>query len=405
MRIAQISPLFVPVPPSDYGGTERIVYTLTEELVKRGHEVTLFAAAGSTTSARLLESAPEPLWDSGGSPLSWHAVEIERLIRRSGEFDVIHSHLDVVPWLGGERYQCPLVTTTHGRLDQVEQRVAFNEFPGWPLVSISDAQRNPVRDLELRWIATVYHGLPLDEMYALGDGGGGYLAFVSRLSPEKGAEVAIEVAKRAGRKLVMAGPVPPESADYFESEVKPLIDGDAVEYVGSLDDAGKNELIGGAAGFLVPIQWDEPFGLAFIEALATGTPVISCPRGSLPELIESGRHGFLAGDEDELVEACGRLGEVNREECRRYVLERFSPERMAQAYERVYAEVVRPYGLIARHRVMATSKQKTAAKRNLKKASTAAKKKRTITKLPKSTRTALGKQTNKVKKQKASRSR
>ncbi len=340
MRIAQVSPLFVPVPPTDYGGTERIVYTLTEELVKRGHDVTLFAAGGSTTSARLLESAPEPLWESGGSPLSWHAVEIERLIRCSGEFDVIHSHIDVVPWLGGERYRAPLVTTTHGRLDQVEQRVAFREFPGWPLVSISDAQRNPLRDLGLRWMATVYHGLPLDDMYTLGEGGGGYLAFVSRLAPEKGAEIAIEVAKRAGMKLVVAGPVPPECEEYFENKVKPLIDGKAVEYIGSLDYSGKNEVIGKAAGFLVPIQWDEPFGLAFIEALATGTPVISCPRGSLPELMEHGKHGFLVTDEDELVEACGRVGEVDRAECRRYVLERFSPQHMAEGYERVYADLV-----------------------------------------------------------------
>jgi glycosyltransferase involved in cell wall biosynthesis len=340
MRIAQISPLYVPVPPTDYGGTERIVYTLTEELVKRGHDVTLFAAAGSKTSARLLESAPEPLWESGGSPLSWHAVEIERLIRRSRDFDVIHSHLDVVPWLGGERFEAPLVTTMHGRLDEVEQRVALSEFPGWPLVSISDAQRRPVRDLDLRWAATVYHGLPLDEMYSLGDGSGAYLAFVSRLAPEKGAEVAIEVAKRAGMKLVVAGPVPPESEEYFENEIKPLIDGDAVEYIGSLDDSGKNELVGKAAGFLVPIQWDEPFGLAFIEALATGTPVISCPRGSLPELVENGKHGFLADDVDELVDACGRLGEVNRDECRQYVLDRFSPARMAEGYERVYADLV-----------------------------------------------------------------
>jgi len=340
MRVAQISPLYVPVPPTDYGGTERIVYTLTEELVKRGHDVTLFAAAGSKTSARLLESAPEPLWESGASALSWHAVEIERLIRRSREFDVIHSHIDVVPWLGGERYEAPLVTTMHGRLDEIEQRVALSEFPGWPLVSISDAQRRPVRDLDLRWAATVYHGLPLDEMYTLGDGGGGHLAFVSRLSPEKGPTVAIEVAKRAGMKLVMAGPVPPEENDYFESEIKPFIDGSNVEYVGSLDDAGKNEVIGKAAGFLVPIQWDEPFGLAFIEALATGTPVITCPRGSLPELIEDGKHGFLAADEDGLVEACGRLGEIDREECRRYVLERFSPARMAEGYERVYADLV-----------------------------------------------------------------
>lgn len=341
MKIAQLSPLYVPVPPTDYGGTERIVYTLTEELVRRGHEVTLFAAAGSRTSAELESVVPEPLWQMGGSTISWHAVEIERLIRRSGDFDVIHSHIDVLPWLGGDRYRCPVVTTMHGRLDQLEQREALLEFPGWPLASISDAQRAPVLDLGLSWAATVYHGLPLGEMYSLGDGSGGYLAFVSRLAPEKGAEVAIRVARRAGMKLVLAGPIPEESRDYFDAEVQPLIDEGGVEYVGSLDDAGKNEVVGRAAGFLVPIQWDEPFGLAFIEALATGTPVISCPRGSLPELIEDGRHGFLATGEEDLAQACSRLATIDRDECRRYALERFSSENMAVGYERVYCELAR----------------------------------------------------------------
>lgn len=276
---------------------------------------------------------------SGANVVSWHSVEVERIIRRSGDFDVIHSHVDVIPWLGGDRYRCPLVTTVHGRCDQIEQRIAFQQFPGWPLVSISDAQRKPVRDLQLRWAATVYHGLDLGQMYDLGDGGGGYLAFVSRMSPEKGPALAIRTARRAGMKLVMAGPIPPENQDYFDAEVKPLIDEGGIEYIGTLDDKGKNEVIGKAAGFLVPIQWDEPFGLAFIEALATGTPVISCPRGSLPELMESGRHGFLHTDEDDLVDACTKLGSLSREECRRYVLERFSPAHMAEGYERVYTHL------------------------------------------------------------------
>lgn len=341
MKIAQLSPLYVPVPPTDYGGTERIVYTLTEELVRRGHEVTLFAAAGSRTSAELESVVPEPLWKMGGSIISWHAVEIEKLIRRSAEFDVIHSHLDVLPWLGGERYRAPIVTTMHGRLDQLEQRNALREFPGWPLVSISDAQRKPVEDLALRWAATVYHGLPLDQMYSLGEGSGGYLAFVSRLAPEKGPEVAIRVARRAGMKLVMAGPIPEDSKGYFDSEVKPLIDQGGVEYIGTLDDEGKNEMIGKAAGFLVPIQWDEPFGLAFIEAMATGTPVISCPRGSLPELFDDESVGFLASDEKDLAEACGKVARLDRKACRDYVLDRFAPANMAMGYERVYSDLAK----------------------------------------------------------------
>ena len=339
MRIAQLAPLYVTVPPAEYGGTERIVSTLTEELVKRGHDVSLFAAAGSRTAADLHESAPEPLWESGASVMTWHSVEVERIIRRSNEFDVIHSHIDVIPWLGGDRYQCPVVTTLHGRLDQVEQRVAFKQFPRWPLVSISEAQRRPVLDLKLPWAATVHHGLDLGRTYCLGDGGGGYLAFVSRIAPEKGPAAAIRIARAAGMKLVMAGPIPTEHAEYFEEEVKPLMrDGD-VEYIGELDDAGKNEVIGKAAGFLVPIQWDEPFGLAFIEALAAGTPILSCARGSLPELIESGRHGFLAANEDELVEDCRKLAGIDRRACREYVLERFSPAHMAEGYERVYSDL------------------------------------------------------------------
>lgn len=338
MRIAQVAPLFVPVPPVEYGGTERIVHTLTQELVKRGHDVTLFASQGSKTSAELHSTSPAPLWQSGGDALAWHAIEIEQLAKRSGDFDVIHSHLEVLPWLGGDRYEAPLVTTMHGRLDQPEERKLLAEFREWPLVSISNAQRKPVEDLKLKWAATVYHGLDLERMYDQGPGDGGYLAFVSRLAPEKGPPLAIKVAQAAGMKLILAGPI--SDPDYFESDIKPLLDHSDVEFIGELDDAGKNEVIGKAAGFLVPIQWDEPFGLAFIEALATGTPIISCPRGSLPELIEGGRHGFLAEDEAALVEACKKVGSLDRDECRRWVLDRFSPAQMTAGYERVYAQLI-----------------------------------------------------------------
>lgn len=335
-----MAPLFVPVPPTEYGGTERIVHTLTQELVKRGHEVTLFAAAGSKTSAELHSSSPAPLWEGGGDSLAWHTIEIEQLVKASDEFDIIHSHLELLPWLAGDRYEAPLVTTMHGRLDLPEQRQLLSEFCDWPLVSISDAQRRPVEDLNLRWAATVHHGLDLEHMYEQGDGRGDYLAFVSRLSPEKGPALAIKIAQEAGMRIVLAGPVPEKEKTYFESEVKPLLKSPDVEFIGELDDAGKNEVIGKAAGFLVPIQWDEPFGLAFIEALATGTPVISCRRGSLPELIEDGRHGFLAANEDELVDACRRVRSIDRGECRRWVLDRFSPARMTAAYELVYQRLI-----------------------------------------------------------------
>jgi glycosyltransferase involved in cell wall biosynthesis len=339
MRIAQVAPLFTSVPPTEYGGTERVVHTLTQELVKRGHEVTLFASGDSKTSAKLHSSSPEPLWKSGGDALAWHAIEIEQLVKRSDRFDVIHSHLEILPWIGGDRYNKPLVTTMHGRLDLPEHRKLLSEFREWPLVSISNAQRKPVEDLRLRWIATVYHGLDLEHMYRLGDGSGGYLAFVSRLSPEKAPALAIKTALKAGMKIVVAGPIPEQEQDYFDAEVKPLTKDPNVEMIGELDDAGKNEVIGKAAGFLVPIQWDEPFGLAFIEALATGTPIISCRRGSLPELIEDGRHGFLTTSETELVEACQKVTTLDRKECRSWVVERFSPARMAAGYEEVYAQL------------------------------------------------------------------
>jgi len=329
VRIAQVAPLFVPVPPREYGGTERIVHTLTQELVARGHEVTLFASAGSETSATLHSTSPTPLWESGADALAWHSVEVEDLVEQSGDFDVIHSHIDGLPWLAGERYKAPLVTTVHGRLDLPDQ-----------LVSISNAQRRPVEDLHLNWRATVYHGLDLENIYELGDGASGYLAFVSRLTPEKAPDLAIKVAIKAGMKIVVGGNVADTEKEYFESKVKPLLDHPLVEYVGELDDAGKNRVIGGASGFLVPIQWDEPFGLAFIEALATGTPIISCPRGSLPELIEDGRHGFLVSTEDELVDACRKVKTLDRAACRSWVLERYSPSQMAAGYERVYEGLI-----------------------------------------------------------------
>lgn len=334
----------MPVPPREYGGTERIVHTLTEELVARGHEVTLFASAGSETSATLQSYSPTHLWENSADALTWHAIEVEDLVDQSGDFDVIHSHLDILPWLAGERYHAPLVTTMHGRLDLPAQRKVLARFRHWPVVSISNAQRKPVEDLDLNWRATVYHGLDLENIYELGDGGRGYLAFVSRLTPEKAPDLAIKVAIKAGMKIVVAGNVADPEKEYFESKVKPLFDHPLVEFVGELDDAGKNRVIGGASGFLVPIQWDEPFGLAFIEALACGTPIISCPRGSLPELIQDGRHGFLASTEDELVDACRKVKTLDRAECRRWVLERYSPSRMAADYERVYDE------LIAEHR-------------------------------------------------------
>lgn len=337
MRIAQVAPLFVAVPPRSYGGTERIVHALTEELVRRGHEVTLFAAGGSHTSARLHATAPRPLWSLRPmDPLAYRLIQVEELVRRSHRFDVIHSHIDYLPWLAGERIQAPVVTTLHGRLDQPEVRQLLALFRGWPLVSISQAQRRPVADLDLNWCGTVHHGLDLGRTYTLGPGDGGYLVFLGRIAPEKDPVTAIRVAIKAGMPLKIAARVDQVDRPYFESQVRPLLDHPLVEWVGEHDDGSKNELLGRAAALLLPVDWDEPFGLTFIEALATGTPVISRPRGSLPELVRHGRHGFLVWDEDDMVEACREVSQIDRAECRRWALERFSVERMTDEYELIY---------------------------------------------------------------------
>jgi glycosyltransferase involved in cell wall biosynthesis len=340
LRIAEVAPLFVRIPPENYGGTERVVYALTEGLVQHGHKVTLFGPGGSVTSAELSPMSPAPLWEMDlDDPLAYRALQVEEVVRRSAEFDVIHSHVDYLPWLAGGRIQAPVVTTLHGRLDLPEWQPLLGHFTDRPLVSISDAQRNSVSDLPLNWIGTVHHGLDLDQSYELGDGGGGYLVFLGRVSPDKDPVAAIRIAIKAGIPLKIAARIDPNDQAYFENEVKPLLNHPRVEWVGQKSDAGKNELLGGAIALLLPVAWDEPFGLTFIEALACGTPVLSRPRGSLPELIINGKHGFLSDDDDELVEDCHRVGELDRRACRQWALDRFSTERMVRGYEKVVERV------------------------------------------------------------------
>jgi glycosyltransferase involved in cell wall biosynthesis len=340
LRIAEVAPLFVRIPPDNYGGTERVVYALTEGLVRRGHKVTLFGPGGCMTSAEFRPMSPAPLWEMElTDPLAYRAVQVEEVVRRSSEFDVIHSHVDYLPWLAGGRIQAPVITTMHGRLDLPEWQPLLGHYPDRPLVSISDAQRNPVSDLPLNWVGTVHHGLDLAQSYELGDGGGGYLVFLGRISPEKDTVAAIRIAIKAGIPLKIAARIDPRDQAYFENNVKPLLNHPLVEWVGLKTDAGKNELLGGAIALLLPVAWDEPFGLTFIEALACGTPVLSRPRGSLPEIVRHGHHGFLSDDDDELVQACHRVGELDRRACRRWAIERFSTERMVLDYERVAASV------------------------------------------------------------------
>jgi glycosyltransferase involved in cell wall biosynthesis len=269
-------------------------------------------------------------------PFAYRVAEIEEVVRRSREFDVIHSHVEYLPWLAAGRLQAPVVTTLHGRLDLPELQPLFAAHPEQPLVSISDSQRRPVVDLDLNWVATVYHGFPLANMYPMGAGDGGYLAFLGRMSPEKAPHVAIRVAIRAGLPIKVAARIDAADEGYFVRKVQPLLEHPLVHWLGEIDDSDKARLLGDAMALLLPIEWDEPFGIAFIEALAAGTPVISRPSGSLPELLRHGEHGFLVWTEDELVRACHSVGEIDRLACRTHVVERFSARRMADGYERAF---------------------------------------------------------------------
>lgn len=342
LRIAQVAPLYERVPPLRYGGTERVVSHLTEALVERGHEVTLFASGDSLTRARLVPGAARGLrLDSAvRDAMAAHiAMLMAAYERAEARFDVIHCHTDYLglpfsPWTN-----VPTVLTLHGRLDLPEVHPVYRGFPNVAFVSISEAQRAPVRGL--RWAGTVHHGLPRD-LYRFHPGRGRHLAFVGRLSPEKCPDAAIRVAVRTGIPLKIAAKVDRADRDYFEGVVRPLLDHPLVEFLGEVDEHGKDEVLGDALALLFPVDWPEPFGLVVIEALACGTPVIARPRGSVPELIADGRTGFLCESEDEMVAAVGRLGELDRAGCRREFEDRFTVATMTDRYLRLYeAERVR----------------------------------------------------------------
>lgn len=339
LRIAMVAPLALPVPPPLYGGTERVVHTLTEELVRRGHDVTLFASAGSRTSARLRQGSPRPLWQlPAGDRFALSLLQIEDVVRSSERFDVVHSHVDALAWLAGERIRAPLITTLHGRLDLPILRPLFAAYREQALVSISHAQRAPLRDLDLNWLATIYHGIDLAG-FPPGPGDGGYVAFLGRISPEKDPAAAIRVAIRSGVPLRMAARVDPGDEPYFDSEVRPYLDHPLVTWLGELDDHAKAELLASARALLMPIDWPEPFGLVVIEALACGTPVIARPRGSLPEIVRDGEHGRLVETEDEMVRALAEIDGIDRQVCRAHAVARFSSRRMADDHERLYGRV------------------------------------------------------------------
>jgi glycosyltransferase involved in cell wall biosynthesis len=339
MRIAQIAPLHESVPPRLYGGTERIVSWLTEELVRRGHEVTLFASGDSVTRGRLVSCAPRALRldPECVDPLAHHVVQLERLARRAEDFDVIHNHADYLPFTLLRRLGVPHVSTLHGRLDIPDLRPLYDEYREVPLISISDAQRRPLPGLA--WRATIHHGLP-PRLHSLRAAPGEYLAFLGRISPEKGVVQTIEIARLAGLPLRIAAKVAAADREYHEREVQPLLGGD-VELVGEIADEDKDDFLGRAAALLFPIAWEEPFGLVLIEAMACGTPVVAFRRGSVPEVIEPGVSGFIVETVEEAVAAVEQARALSRPAVRAAFEARFTAGRMAADYERVLERVAR----------------------------------------------------------------
>jgi glycosyltransferase involved in cell wall biosynthesis len=337
MRIAQVAPLYEPVPPALYGGTERVVGCLTDELVRRGHDVTLFASGDSRTRARLVAPTARALRLDADArdPLSSHILALAQVFERAADFDVIHCHVDYLAFPFARLVRTPTVHTLHGRLDLPFLVPLFRHFDDVPLVSISDAQRVPLRALELAWAGTVYHGIALDR-YPYSPRGGDYLAFLGRIAPEKRVDLAIATARRVGLPLKIAAKVDPADREYFEREIRPLLGDPLVEFIGEIGDEDKPRFLGDALALLFPIDWPEPFGLAMIEALACGTPVVTRPCGSVPEVIVSGRTGFVVDTLDELVDAVKRISNIDRADCRRDVEARFTVERMADGYERIY---------------------------------------------------------------------
>jgi glycosyltransferase involved in cell wall biosynthesis len=354
MRIAQIAPPFVSVPPAGYGGTERVVSLLTEELVRRGHTVTLFASGDSTTSARLIPTADTALWSeplAGDVSVYWSLTLGEVYTRAArGEFDIIHSHVDTIAFPCAALAPVPTITTLHGRLDLPGLQRVYSLFPRLPIVSISESQRAPLP--QACWEATVHNGIDIDR-FLFNARGGDYLAFLGRVSAGKGLDRAIQIARRAGLPLKIAARMPldavhlPEFAadwDYYQLVVAPLLEQPGVEFLGELGGAAKAEFLANARALLFPIDWPEPFGLVMAESLACGTPVVARARGSVSEIILDGVTGLIGETDDDLVQLCARVHELSRPTCRAEALRRFSPQAMTENYEAVYHRVLRRAG-------------------------------------------------------------
>ena len=335
MRIALVAPLFESVPPQAYGGTERVVSYLAEALVEMGHDVTLYASGDSVTTARLVPVCERSLRLDPRRPdwMVWHTMMLDRVFAAASSYDVIHLHVDTLHFPLARRCPRPCLTTLHGRLDLPDLPPLYRHFPEQPLVSISQSQRVPLPDAN--WRATVPHGLPR-QLYRFHEQAQDYFAFVGRASPEKRADRAIDIAIGCGTPLRIAAKVDEADRAYFEQVIRPRLDHPLVKFVGEIAEREKNELIGGAKALLFPIDWPEPFGLVMIEAFACGTPVISFPGGSVPEVLEHGVTGFMVHDIQEAVAAARRIHEIDRRRCRAEFEQRFTADLMAQRYLDVY---------------------------------------------------------------------
>jgi len=339
MRIAQVAPLYESVPPKLYGGTERVVSELTEELVRQGHKVTLFATGDSRTSSHLIPQCPAGLRldEFAVDHLAIHMAMVEEVCAHKSQFDIVHFHIDYLHFSCSSREQLPNLTTLHGRLDIPELPAIYRLFPDMPVVSVSDAQRKPLS--WLNWQGTVHHGLASGSYHprrSCGD----YLAFLGRLSPEKGAVEAMDIARRSGMKLKIAAKVDRVDREYFESAVRPLLREPHVEFIGEIGDGEREEFLGGASALLFPVNWPEPFGLVMIEAMSCGTPVIAFAHGSVPEVIDDGLTGFVVKDVDSAVRAIAKLPTIDRCRCYERFMQRFSAKRMADEYLEIYRHII-----------------------------------------------------------------
>ncbi|HEX8417798.1 MAG TPA: glycosyltransferase family 4 protein [Methylobacterium sp.] len=344
MRIAQIAPLSEAVPPKFYGGTERVVSWITEELVRQGHEVTLFASGDSMTSAKLSAATPEGLRLLGyRDHTASHLAMLHQIRKRAHEFDILHFHIDLLQYPMFEDLNHKCLTTMHGRLDVPDFMPVYRTFTGMPLVSISDYQRKPMPK-NVNWLSTIHHGLPAENCPYVPDAKGGYLAFLGRISPEKRPDRAIEMAKRSGVPLKIAAKVDKADKDYWDEVIEPMIHDPLIEFIGEINEEQKKDFLGNALALAFPIDWPEPFGLVMIEAMSAGTPVIAFRNGSVPEVIADGVSGVVVDSMDEAVEAVHRVKTMSRAGVRRHFESGFTAQKMVEQYVAAYESLLASEG-------------------------------------------------------------